>query len=76
MLIFKKTAAVVIIIILICGAVMVAYKPSIQGPFVLDDIGNIVENPHVYIEKLDLRSLALAAKPPQSLGGQRRPLAY
>ena len=75
MLISKKNVTVVIVIMLLCGAVMVAYRPGIEGPFVFDDIGNIVDNPRVHIEKLDFRSLASATKHPQNLS-QRRPLAY
>ena len=74
-LISRKTGAAAAVVILICVAVMAAYTPSLQGSFILDDFRNIVDNPGIRIAKIDLHSLASAAKPPPGLS-QRRPLSF
>jgi tetratricopeptide (TPR) repeat protein len=59
---------------LIAIACVVVYFPALNGPFVFDDVNNIVENPHVRMTKLDLSSIRRAMAPYGPLN--LRPLSF
>lgn len=62
------------LLILVTAATLLAYLPGLPGPFVFDDIQNIVENRAIAITSLDADALAAAAHsgPQDGIG---RPLA-
>lgn len=59
----------------LCTVILIAYLPGLRGPFVFDDIPNIVENEAIALEKLSLTGLVDAAWSGAS-GGIKRPIAY
>lgn len=61
-------------LVLIACAVVLAYLPGLPGPFVFDDMRNIVDNPALAVTALDASSL-IAAMGSGPGGGIGRPLA-
>ncbi|MEM7250901.1 MAG: hypothetical protein AAF493_05740 [Pseudomonadota bacterium] len=57
------------------GGVVLAYGPGLSGPFVFDDLANIVTNQALMIDRLGAAQLAAAASSGES-GLLGRPLAY
>jgi tetratricopeptide (TPR) repeat protein len=64
-----------IVLSLVCLAVLAVYLPGLSGPFVFDDIPNIVNNPAITGTTLDLKGLTDAARS-GSAGPLARPIAY
>ena len=61
-------------LIAIVGLVVAIYLPGLQGPFVFDDDYNIVSNPAIALDSMDLAGLRDAAVANNS-GPLKRPLA-
>ena len=62
----------VLAILLLMGVAFLVYHNTLNAPFVFDDIPNIVDNPHVRMDRLGLEPLVRAAvSSPQ----HRRPVA-
>lgn len=50
------------------------YAPGLHGPFVLDDMHSIVNNPNIKIDDLSAESLYLSARPPRPGARIARPI--
>ena len=67
----SKLAAMIGLIVIVCAV----YAPGLTGPFVFDDVGNILRNPSIKMDELSIEHLieaALAADGSQSV---QRPLS-
>ncbi|MEJ2164647.1 MAG: tetratricopeptide repeat protein [Desulfobacterales bacterium] len=51
----------ILLLSLLAVLVILIYTPSLTGPFIFDDIGNIRDNPHIRIPALSLENLVWAA---------------
>jgi tetratricopeptide (TPR) repeat protein len=51
----------ILLLSLLAVLVVLIYTPSLTGPFIFDDIGNIRDNPHIRVPALSLENLAWAA---------------
>lgn len=69
----QSLAYFLVLVPLLISAIL-AYYPGLNGPFVLDDSGNIISNKSVAIRDLDLQSLHQAAWS-NDTGPLKRPLA-
>ena len=57
------------------ASVLVVYLPGLDGPFLFDDLRNIIANPAVHLSDFSLEALLLAAGSGDS-GPSGRPIAY
>jgi tetratricopeptide (TPR) repeat protein len=64
-----------VFLLLLALTAFVAYLPSLSGPFMLDDIHNIVQNSAVRLNRLDLASIGKLLDLPDTVD-QRRVTAY
>ena len=64
----------IVFLCLLAITCVIVYLPSRNGPFVFDDVTNIVENPHVRMERLDLPSIWRAMVPYENRNP--RPLSF
>lgn len=79
---YKKTAssffslnAVNLILFLVLIGVVLIYRPALNGPFVFDDIANLVENYPLHLSSLNFEEISAALISVQA-GPFGRPIAY
>lgn len=72
---FIRRAALYSTLIALCTVIVLVYLPSIRGPFVFDDIPNIVNNEAIAQFEFSMTGLADTAWSGQS-GPLKRPIAY
>lgn len=58
----KKIFINILIYLLFFLAIIIAYYPSLNGGFVLDDFSNIIRNDDVKLKSFDVNSLSIVAK--------------
>ena len=66
---------ILVLLLAVSGVTFLAYKPGLSGPFVFDDIPNLVENRALHIDSLSLETVLDAIHAVRS-GPFGRPVAY